>query len=685
MFEMSIVQNFNKIIDNLSFNAIAEQIRSGKFKRQIDVLQKLIEGGKEKEYAEKKKSLLAFTPSAKFNGGRKPENIEEYNRIIILDFDKIENINSIKEKATNCKYTYSCFLSPSNKGLKILVKTSNSISRHNETFLTLQTFYEELLQVKIDSSGKDVTRLCFFSYDKDLYINNESEIFNIMPNMDNKNDIEKLINKVKETHTDLTSNYEDWVKIGFAIESEFGESGREYFHAISRNNPGYKYEECNDQYSKCLKNNSTGITIKTLFHFAKQHGIKIIPDKPTFKGATKTLTKTDNQNEESKSKKITSNKFTITEEYLSEHYIIRYNTVSNKFEYRDKESELEEYKELNENNLFIKLQKDNINISLNNLISLLKSDFVNEFNPFRAYFESLPEWDGVTDHINNLAEFLKTTDRERLENHFKKWLVRMVRTAIDDNYYNKQALVLVSTQQNSGKSTFCRFLCPPALKDYIVENIGTDKDSLVAITENILINLDELSTAEKNEINAFKSMFSKEKVKARLTYDKRASTHIRRASFIGSTDRWEFLTDENGSVRWLCFDITFIDWKYSKEIDIDLVYSQAYHLLKKSSFVYDLTESEISENDKINKKYQVSNPERDLLQKFFKPGTNGEGQFYTSTDIIEYLTQYTTIRINPVQIGRELKFLGYERVARFIDGNGKYGYLVLEIYNSSQN
>jgi hypothetical protein len=682
MVEMSVFQNFTKIVANMPFVAIAEQIRSGKYRQQIEVLHRLVEAGKEKEYAEKKKSLLGFTPSAKFNGGRKPENIEEYSRIIILDIDKIENVPIVKEKAIQCKYTYSCFVSPSKKGLKILVKTSNSLSKHREAYLEIQTFYEKLLQVKIDSSGKDVTRLCFFSFDKYIYLNIESEIYNIMPQMENKNDIEKLINKIKETHTDITSNYEDWVKIGFAIESEFGESGRDYFHAVSRYNPEYNYENCNEQYSKCMKNNSTGITIKTLFHFAKLQGIKISPDKPELSRKVKP----ENQSEESSTgKKITSNKFTITEEYLSEHYTIRYNTVSNKFEYRDKESDSEDYKELNENNLFIKLQKDNINISLNNLISLLKSDFVNEFNPFKDYFESLPEWDGVTDHIKNLAEYLKTNDRDRLENHFKKWLVRMVRTAIDDNYYNKQALVLVSTQQNSGKSTFCRFLCPPALKDYIVENIGTDKDSLVAITENILINLDELSTAEKNEINAFKSMFSKEKVKARLTYDKRASTHIRRASFIGSTDRWEFLTDENGSVRWLCFDITNIDWEYSKKVNIDMVYSQAYHLLKKSSFEYDLDAEEIAENDRINKKYQVSSPERDLLQKFFKPGSNGKGDFYTPTDLIEYLSQYTTIKINSVQIGRELKFLGYERTFKYENGNSKYGYLVSEIFSSNQN
>jgi predicted P-loop ATPase len=214
------------------------------------------------------------------------------------------------------------------------------------------------------------------------------------------------------------------------------------------------------------------------------------------------------------------------------------------------------------------------------------------------------------------------------------------------------------------------------LDDYIVESIGTDKDSQIAITENFLINLDELSQAEKAEINAFKSMFSKDKVKARLTYDKRPTVHARRASFIGSTDRWEFLTDENGSVRWLCFEIDRINWNYKKEVDIDMVWAQAYALYKHGEYFYDLTPEEIKENDYINKKYQVSSPERDLLQRYFIPGTKEDSEFMTATDMIEYISKHSAIRINPIQIGKELKFLGFTRVPKKINGVGVYGYLI---------
>lgn len=632
MTELTIFQNFTKVVANLSIEKIVAVIKSNKYKAQVAKLQLLLKQGKDKEYAQSKKSLPAFTPSGKFKDGRKMEFLQEYSRIIILDIDKVENITEIRKKAENCVFTHVCFISPSGNGLKILVKTDNSVSKHREAFLEVQEYYEKLLNIKIDPSGKDVSRLCFFSWDPEIYVNNESEIFKTKKEMSIKSDIENLIEQIDGKKVDITGDYDEWIKIGFALESEYGEFGRPYFHDISRHNHTYNAEACNEQYTKCLRNNRFGITIRTLFHIAKKYGVVV---KSINKRVENNEKEEDNfPVKESKTvkikerKKITSNKFNIAEEYLNQRYDIRYNSVNNKFEYKEKDAK--EYEDLNENNLYVKLQKDNINLSLNNLVALLKSDFVNKHDPFLEYFKSLPQWDEATDYVEHLCSFVKAKEQERFNHHFLKWLVRTVKTATNPDSYNKQAFVLVSNRQNSGKSTFCRFLCPKALSGYIAENIGTDKDSHVAITENFLINLDELSQAEKAEINAFKSMFSKDRVKARLTYDKRASIHVRRASFLGSTDKWEFLTDENGSVRWLCMEIEYIDWNYSKEVDMDNVYSMVWHLAKDKEFVSELTRDEIEENDRINKKFQISSPEADLVERFFEPAGEDEDGFFTT-------------------------------------------------------
>ena len=647
MNEVSIFKGFNKIVTNQDISSIVELIKGNKFKSQIELLRPLLSEDP-KAYSKEKKKLPAFTPSGKFEGGRKTEFLQEYTGIIVLDIDKSdEQTNKYKNIVKSCPYTYICFISPGGNGLKILVRVESTMEQHRSSFEKVKGYFERMMDFNIDPSGKDITRLCFFSHDPEIYFNPDSWTFGT-----NSKTIEhKSIYKAQVELTNAKSQYVEGNRNNFI------------FHlACNCNRAGIPEQDALKLISSDydLPSNEIRATLHSAYGNNRSEFDNISIESNT------TVVK-----------KSTTNKFIITEQYLNERFLIRYNVVSNKFEYKEKDAEY--FKELNENNLFVRLQKDNINISLNHLIALLKSDFVSEFNPFTEYFKNLPEWNGDTDYIQKLTNFLHTPDKIRLEKHFKKWMVRTVRTAIDDSYHNKQAFVLVSNKQNSGKSTFCRFLCPKELSDYIVENIGTDKDSLISITENFLINLDELSTAEKNEINAFKSMFSKDKVKARLTYDKRASVHVRRASFVGSTDRWEFLTDENGSVRWLCFDISYIDWEYSKVLNIDLLYAQAYHLLTKTKFNYELSREEIAENDKINKRYQVSSPERDLIQQYLIPASEKNGQFMTATDILEFINNNTTISLSPERIGKELKFLGFERTYRFLNGNNRYGYYIQQV------
>ena len=109
-----------------------------------------------------------------------------------------------------------------------------------------------------------------------------------------------------------------------------------------------------------------------------------------------------------------------------------------------------------------------------------------------------------------------------------------------------------------------------------------------------------------------------------------------------------------------------------------MVWAQAYALYKHGEYFYDLTPEEIKENDMVNKRYQVSNPERDLIQKYLSPGEKNEGDFMTATDIIEYISQHSTIKMSSVQIGRELKFLGYNRIQKRVNGYTVYGYSVFK-------
>lgn len=97
---------------------------------------------------------------------------------------------------------------------------------------------------------------------------------NVLPD---NGQLEKVILEIEAKNLDIASAYADWRDIGFAFADAFGESGREYFHRISRFYSDYTATDCDAQFNKCLEANGTGITLATFFFHAKQAGIKLIP------------------------------------------------------------------------------------------------------------------------------------------------------------------------------------------------------------------------------------------------------------------------------------------------------------------------------------------------------------------------------------------------------------------------
>lgn len=364
--------------------------------------------------------------------------------------------------------------------------------------------------------------------------------------------------------------------------------------------------------------------------------------------------------------------FHITERYLSAHYNFRYNEIKLDIEYCKKGDAI--WKSVNENSLYIEMQKKGINVSIDKLLAILKSDFVPRFNPIIKYFDELPKWKkSDPDYIDQLANKINAIDQPQFNYHFKKWLTRSVKCATIPDYFNKQAFILVHKAQNSGKTSFCRFLCPPKLKDYLAEDISNDKDARILLCKNFLINLDELAVLSRHEINSLKAYFTKSQINERLPYDRKNSIIPRVCSFIGSTNQGEFLGDETGSVRWLCFTIKSIDWSYRQQININNVWAQAFTLANDLTFDCELTVQDIEENENRNRVFEIVSVERELINKAFsKDGTT----FMTSTEILQHImatNPYLPKQLNAIAIGKAMIKEGHDKVK---STTGVYGYYV---------
>lgn len=109
--------------------------------------------------------------------------------------------------------------------------------------------------------------------------------------------IESYISAIEQSGTDITGSYATWRDLGFALAEEYGETGRDYFHRISKNYAGYDSKECDEQFNKCLNAKGHGITIATFFHYAHQAGIKPIKQQNNNEVATNVATAVDTPNE----------------------------------------------------------------------------------------------------------------------------------------------------------------------------------------------------------------------------------------------------------------------------------------------------------------------------------------------------------------------------------------------------
>lgn len=87
--------------------------------------------------------------------------------------------------------------------------------------------------------------------------------------------VERIVSLIEQKGIDITNGYDNWLKVGFALTSEFQEAGRGFFHRVSRQSTEYKASDTDKQYNKCLSAHGDGISIATFFQMAKDAGIDI--------------------------------------------------------------------------------------------------------------------------------------------------------------------------------------------------------------------------------------------------------------------------------------------------------------------------------------------------------------------------------------------------------------------------
>ena len=367
------------------------------------------------------------------------------------------------------------------------------------------------------------------------------------------------------------------------------------------------------------------------------------------------------------------------EHFLHERYQFRLNVLNRKVEYVTKASEDEvvgdadaRWQPLSDrdlNSIILDAKREEVcegnpkaDIEL-----VLHSKEVCAYDPIREYLEHLPQWDGQN-HVAQLFSRLPGLSSEQMD-YLATWLRSSVAHWLQmDTLHGNECVPTLIGAQGCGKTTFLRRLLPQHLRQYYLDhlNLSNKFDKEMALTNNLLVNLDELEAIRPSQQSNLKQTLSKSKVNGRPIFGRVQEDRLRYASFVATTNNPHPLTDATGSRRYICLTIPegmFID--NSGDIDYDQLYAQVMHELRELKSPYWFNNDEVARIQELNHEYMEQKDIAEMVAICFRKPAEGEsGKRMSSTEILKEIRKaYPSVPITmsaKVTVGLALKELGYE-------------------------
>ena len=367
------------------------------------------------------------------------------------------------------------------------------------------------------------------------------------------------------------------------------------------------------------------------------------------------------------------------EQFLVETYLFRNNVLNGKVEFAGKpevgqEPEFRTLTQAALNSIILRAKREDVcegGSPKTEIMEYINSEEVGRFDPVKDYLDGLPAWDGQN-HVARLFSRIPGISTEQLS-FLAVWMRSMVAHWLQmDIQHGNECVPTLIGPQGCGKTTFLLRLLPPHLRPYYLDhlNLSNKFDKEMALTNNLLVNLDELDAIRPSQHPALKQTLSKSKVNGRPIYGASQEDRPRYASFVASTNNPHPLTDATGSRRYICLTIPqgqFID--NTGEIDYDQLYAQVLHELNVAKAPYWFNNLEVARIQELNYEYMEQKDLADIVSTCFRKPENGEGgKALNSAELIRMIQrEYPSIKSThstKVHIGFAMKELGYEHTMR---------------------
>ena len=263
----------------------------------------------------------------------------------------------------------------------------------------------------------------------------------------------------------------------------------------------------------------------------------------------------------------------------------------------------------------------------------VRSSLTPDYNPVTDFLDRCGAWDGREDRIRELARRVPTR-YEAWPDVFHRWFLAMVAQwqQLSRDYGNAVVPMLIGGQ-GTHKSTFCRLLLPPSLRDYYIDDIKLDNAEQVErmLGRMLLVNIDEYNAKTEREQAKIKRVLTEKDVQTRRMRSDQYLLLPRMASFIATTNDRQPLYDPTGSRRYLCCEVDgIIDT--ATPIDYRQLYAQAVSELRRGA-PYHFTKDEERAIEQHNEQYRCQTSPETLLLAYFEPAERHKDNFMRAVDI----------------------------------------------------
>lgn len=636
-----------------------------------------------------KKNAPAVTISGTFVE-RKETLLLSHSGFIAIDIDNYTD----KSRITSDPYTYACFDSISATGFAVIVKVDHK--RHKDCFRWLQKYYHEEYGITIDPAPQNPASLRYVSYDPVLTINPKSARAKtvtepkrrpyVMPIVLTEEKSGQYIQEAVNRGVNIANSYQEYLNLSFALVSGFGESGRQYFHALCSKDSKYTHAHADKQYDIAIKRNGAGISVGTFYYMLNASGIKIKSDHAPL--ATATLGKASGkskqdviaavqaqgmglhaatalveqvmQRDDINVKSVSNDPEKLIEslvQWLSDNHPIRRNEITGGL---DEKGIPVTDERMNSIYLRARLAFNSKEINFDLIRRIIESDiYTTSFNPITEYIEVNMNRTS-TGHITALSATIDSDSPGGII-FLRKWLLGIIACYHGDPVPYILALI---GKGNTGKTEFFRRLLPRSLLKYYGESkLDSGKDDELLMTQKLIIMDDELGGKSKQDEKRLKNITSKQVFSLRAPFGRHNRDYKRLALLCGTSNDDAIISDRTGNRRILAIDVNSINHTAYNAINKDDLFMEIYHAYKNGES-WEMTTEELQLLSEMSLDYQNINMERELLEDLFLPCTEpGLVEEMMATQIKNHIESKTTQRIVSMKnFGTELKkFFGKGR------------------------